>query len=83
MTLQINQQQICLALNNPLRCWIIELLQSHSALSSTDLASLLHISLGKCHYHLDNLDGLIKQDNEKRYFLTEEGKRAFQLLIKL
>jgi predicted transcriptional regulator len=80
MTLQESQLKMFLALKNPLRCWIIELLKSHRALTSSELASLLHISLGRCYYHLDNLTGLVKQDKEKRYFLSEEGIKAFQLL---
>jgi Mn-dependent DtxR family transcriptional regulator len=80
MISQESQLKMCLALKNPLRCWIIELLKSHRALSSPDLASLLNISLGRCHYHLGNLTGLVKQDKEKRYFLSEEGIKAFQLL---
>ena len=79
MTLQ-SQEKMYFALKNPLRCWIIGLLKSQRALSSSDLASLLHISLARCSYHLDNLTGLVKQDKEKRYFLSEEGLRAFQLL---
>jgi predicted transcriptional regulator len=82
MTLQENQLKLCLALKNPLRCWIIELLKSHNALTPSDLANLLNISLGRCCYHLDNLTGLVKQDKEKRYFLSEEGIRAFQLLVR-
>jgi Mn-dependent DtxR family transcriptional regulator len=81
MSLQESQMKLCLALKNPLRCWMIELLKSHRALSSSDLANLLNISLGRCHYHLDNLTGLVKQDKEKRYFLSDEGIRAFQLLV--
>jgi Mn-dependent DtxR family transcriptional regulator len=80
MILQENQEKIYFALKNPLRCWIIGLLKSHRALSSSDLASLLHVSLSRCHYHLDNLTGLVIQDKENRYFLSEEGIRAFQLL---
>ena len=67
-------------LNSPIRCWIIELLNSHNVLSSSDLANLLQISLTRCYYHLDNLGGLIQQDKQNRYSLTEEGIRAFQLL---
>ncbi|PVX24397.1 MAG: hypothetical protein CW691_07700 [Candidatus Bathyarchaeum sp.] len=81
MTLQTSQQKMCFALNNPIRCWIIELLKSNSALSSHDLSNLLHISLGKCHYHLDNLTDLVKQDHENRYFLSKEGLKAFHLLV--
>jgi len=81
MNLQETQGKMYFALSNPLRCWIIELLKSHRALSSSDLASILNISLGRCYYHLDNLTGLVKQDKEQRYFLSEEGIIAFQLLV--
>ncbi len=81
MNLQERKGKIYFALNNPLRCWIIELLKSNGALSSSDLSSLLHISLARCYYHLDNLTGLVKQDEEQRYFLSDEGIRAFQLLV--
>jgi hypothetical protein len=80
MIFKENQEKMCFALMSPLRCWIIGILRSHRALSSSDLASILHISLGRCYYHLDNLTGLVKQDKENRYFLSEEGIRAFQLL---
>ena len=81
MTLQVSHEKICFALNSPLRCWIIELLKSHKALSSSDLANLLNIRLNRCYYHLDNLAGLVEHDQEKRYSLTKEGTRAFHLLI--
>ena len=80
MNLQESQVIMYFALSNPLRCWIIELLKSHRALSSSDLASKLNISLGRCYYHLDNLTGLIKQDKEHRYFLSEEGIRALSII---
>jgi len=81
VNLQEKQGKIFFALNNPLRCWIIELLKSQGALSSANLASLLHISLGRCYYHLENLTDLVMQDEECRYILSEEGIRAFQLLV--
>ena len=81
MNLQETQGKMYFALSNPLRCWIIELLKSNRAISSSDLARILHISLGRCYYHLDNLTGLVKQDKEQRYFLSEEGIIAFQLLV--
>ena len=81
MNLQERQGKICFALTNPLRCLIIELLKSYGALCSSDLTSLLHISLGRCHYHFENLTGLVKKDNEQRYLLSEEGMRAFHLLV--
>jgi predicted transcriptional regulator len=75
-----NQLTLHFALKNPLRCWIIELLESNEALTSSELAYLLHISLARCCYHLDNLSGLVEQDNKNRYFLNNEGLKASEML---
>ncbi len=81
VNLQGSQGKIYFALMNPLRCWIIELLKARGALNSSDLASILNISLGRCYYHLDNLTDLVKQDKEQQYFLSDEGIKAHQLLV--
>ena len=81
MNLQERQGKIYFALNNPIRCLIIEFLKSYGALSSSDLAGLLQISLSRCYYHLENLAGLVNQDNEQRYLLSKDGISAFQLLV--
>ena len=83
ITLLKSQEKISFALNNPLRCWIIELLKSHRALSSSELASLLHISLIRCYYHLDNLSDLVNQDKEKRYILSKRGIKAYELINRI
>lgn len=75
-----NQLKTQLAINNPLRRLIIDLLKSHRSLSSSDLAQILHISVTRCVYHLENLKDLVSQDNQNRYFLSDEGKKAYQLL---
>lgn len=80
MTFQESQFNTYFALTNPIRGWIIELLKSNKALSSSELAKLLHISIGRCCYHLENLGDLVKQDNENHYFLSDKGLRAVQLL---
>ena len=72
---------ICLALNHPLRRWIIELLEARGTLDGSELRSLLNISSGRLSYHLENLVGLIEQDENRQYLLTMEGKRAYRLLI--
>ena len=81
LNLAKNEEKIYFALNNPIRSWIIELLKSYNALNSSDLANLLHISLSRCCYHLDNLNDLVKQDNEQRYYLSKQGIEAYQLLV--
>lgn len=80
MLLHGNQVTMFFVMNNSLRCWIIRLLKSNRTLKSTDIADLLHISLSRCHYHLDNMNGLVEQDEENHYSLSKEGMRAFQLL---
>ena len=75
-----SQEKISFTLNNPLRRWIIELLKSHKALSSSELANLLHISLTRCYYHLENLSDLVNQDKENRYSLSRRGIKAYELI---
>ena len=81
MSLEKSSEIICLALNHPLRRWIIELLEANGTLSYSELRSLLNISPGRLCYHLDNLVGLIEKDKNKQYMLNVEGKRAYRLLI--
>jgi hypothetical protein len=76
-----SSEKICLALNHPLRRWIIELLEARGTLSGSELMSLLNISLGRLYFHLENLVRLIEKDENQQYMLSMEGKRAYQLLI--
>jgi hypothetical protein len=81
VSLEKSSEIIYLALNHPLRRWIIELLGAHGTLSSSELKSLLNISFGRLYYHLENLLGLIEQDKNQQYILGVEGKKAYRLLI--
>jgi predicted transcriptional regulator len=76
-----SSETICLALNHPLRRWIIELLEARGTLSGSELRSLLNISPGRLYYHLENLVRLTEQDENQQYMLSMEGKRACRLLI--
>lgn len=81
MNLEKCSRTICLALNHPVRRWIIELLEARGILSGSELRCLLNISSGRLYYHLENLVGLIEQDENQQYLLTMEGKRAYRLLV--
>lgn len=81
VNLQRRQRRIYHALNHPLRRRIVELLEAHEALGSSELKGFLNIGPGKLYYHLENLGNLIEQDEERRYRLSKEGKEAYQLLI--
>ena len=82
MSLENSSQIIIFALNHPLRRWIIELLADHRTLYCTELKSILNISLGRLSYHLENLVGLVEKDENQRYILSREGKRAYRLLMR-
>jgi hypothetical protein len=81
VNLKKRQRKIYHALNHPLRRRIVELLEAHGTLGSSELKDLLNIGPGKLYYHLENLRGLVEQDEERRYRLSREGKEAYQLLI--
>jgi len=80
MKLSGTQGNLIFALNHPIRRSIIEILNPNRALNSTELSSLLNISLCRCFYHLDNLTDLIKQDKKQRILLSEKGINAYNLL---
>lgn len=81
MSLEKSSVAICLALNHPLRRLIIELLEGRESLSRSELKSILNISPGRLCYHLENLVGLIEQDEHQQYVLSVEGKKAYRLLV--
>lgn len=81
MNLKGSQGKFHFALKHPLRCCIVDLLRANGALNSSELSNLLSISLGRCVYHLDNLNDLIKKDKKQRYLLSEEGVRVYKLLL--
>ena len=80
MVFQGSQVLLHLVLKNPLRCLILRLLESHGNLSSFELASLLHVNLGRCCYHLENMGLFISKDLNEHYSLSENGKKAIKFL---
>lgn len=40
------------------------------------------ISVGTLYYHLDLLNQIVTQDSDKKYFLTEEGRRIFAEVLR-
>ncbi|KON34338.1 hypothetical protein AC477_00540 [miscellaneous Crenarchaeota group-1 archaeon SG8-32-1] len=80
MKLKGSQGELYFSLKHPLRCCILELLKANGALSSSELSNLLSVSLGRCIYHLDNLNDLIKKDKKQRYLLSGKGLTAYKLL---
>lgn len=67
-------------LGHPLRRNLIKILGEMERASFTDLKTKLNVSVGTLYYNLDFLEGLIAQDEDKRYVLTSKGEMALRLL---
>jgi len=68
-------------LGHPLRRNIIKIIGETGSASFTDLKSNLKISVGTLYYNIDLMEGLVVQDESKRYILTPRGKMAYHLLV--
>ena len=66
--------------SHPLRRRIVELLGDEGPQGFTQIKKRLDVRVGTLYYHFDMLAGLIKQDPQKRYMLTEAGKDAYHKL---
>lgn len=67
-------------LDQPIRKEIIELLGEQERVSFKEFTERLQINVGTLYYHFDVLRGLITQDEDRKYMLTDLGKMAYQLL---
>lgn len=67
-------------LRHPLRKRILEILGERGRVRFTDLKREVNIGVGKLYYHINILGSLIEQDEYKKYMLSSEGKRAYELL---
>lgn len=68
------------ALSHPLRKRIVELIGQKSLAGFKDLKDTLEVSVGTIYYHLEMLEDLITQNEEKKYILTNKGKLALKFL---
>jgi len=68
-------------LGHPLRRSIIKIIGETGSASFTDLKEKLDVSVGTLYYNIDLMEGLVGQDESKRYILTHKGKIAYRLLI--
>ncbi len=70
------------ALSNPVRREIIILLGEHGALRAKDLKDLLKIGPGQLYYHLNLLQDLVTQNENKEYVLTDLGREVYVAVTK-
>jgi hypothetical protein len=65
---------------HPLRRQVVELLGDEGPTGFTQIKNRLNVRVGTLYYHFDMLAGLVVQDSQKRYMLTEAGKDAYRKL---
>ena len=82
-TEKLGRDHVFHILRSPVRRGIIRILGGKGQLSFTDLRKTFpEISVGTLYYHLDLLKQIVTQDSEKRYTLTEEGKRILAQVLR-
>jgi len=68
------------ALGNPYRRQIVQLLREKRKLGFKELHEALKISVGALYHHLDMLEGIVAQDSDRKYVLTDQGRSAIETL---
>lgn len=68
------------ALGHPIRKKIVEILGEKQHVGFKDLKDAVNVSVGTLYFHLEALDDLIAQDENRKYVLTDKGKLALKLL---
>jgi len=68
------------ALAHEVRRSILKMISSRGSVSYTELTVELGLSTGKLNYHLEELEGLIEKNSDRRYVLTPFGKKALNQL---
>ena len=69
------------ALAHQMRRAILKIIDSGAkSVSYTELLMELGLSTGKLNYHLEQLEGLIEKNEERRYVLTPFGRKALNQL---
>ncbi|MHA1712646.1 MAG: winged helix-turn-helix domain-containing protein [Candidatus Ranarchaeia archaeon] len=67
-------------LSHPVRREILKFIQHNSPVMFTELNRHFKLEVGTLYYHLKIMKPLIQQDTNHHYYLTDEGKAAYQLV---
>lgn len=82
-TEKLGRDHVFHILRSPVRRGIIRILGEKGQLSFTDLRKTFpEISVGTLYYHLDLLSQIVAQNSERRYVLTEEGKKILAQVLR-
>ncbi|MHA1917321.1 MAG: winged helix-turn-helix domain-containing protein [Candidatus Ranarchaeia archaeon] len=72
-----NTSEIFKILSHPLRSKILNYIMKNSPVSFTDLNNEFKLEVGTLYYHLKLLQPLLQQDEDHKYYLSEQGKEAY------
>jgi DNA-binding transcriptional ArsR family regulator len=75
-----NIGRVYAALSNPVRRRIIQLIREKGRAGFKELHDAMKISVGALYHHLDMLEGIVIQDNERKYLLSDRGRTAIETL---
>lgn len=67
------------ALSNPIRRQILEYIEDMEWVTYTDLTEKFDLKSGPLYYHLRQMKQFIFQDDQKKYYLSDEGKNALEI----
>ncbi len=82
-TEKLGRDQVFHLLRSPVRTGIIRILGERDLLSFTELRRTFpEISVGTLYYHLDLLAQIVAQNSDKKYILTEEGRRVYAEILR-
>jgi DNA-binding PadR family transcriptional regulator len=82
-TEKLGRDHVFHILRSPVRRGIIRILGEKGQLSFTDLRKTFpEISVGTLYYHLDLLNQIVTQNSQKKYILTEEGKKILAQVLR-
>lgn len=73
MSIKLIAKDLYKQLSHPIRREIVSLLSNNGAMSVTAILDKLDMSPGNFYYHIRFLKGLVRQDENGQYYLTEVG----------
>lgn len=74
------EKSVFLALGHEFRREIIKLIGGKGSAGFSEIKALLKVSTGTVYHHLDVLQALIQQNEQKKYIFTELGQYAYNLI---
>ncbi len=74
------QATVFKALSSPIRREILEYIENMEWVTYTDLTEKFELKSGPLYYHLRQMKHFVFQDEHKKYYLSDEGKNALEII---